>query len=276
MEQTTPPIVVLGFILGMKHSLDVDHLAAVTTMLPGRRGRWEAAGVGAWWGFGHAATLLAVGGAIIAFDLRFPPAVSLLLEFGVGVMLIVLGLRLLIRLRKGWTVHLHAHSHGKRLHIHPHVHREDARHDPAAPPARSPGPMAARTPAPGSIPPQAAGTMATPASAPGHHPGYPARPGTPGGSFIVGMVHGLAGSAGLTLILLPVIPTRLMGILYLALFGAGSVLGMTLATFLVSIPLGRLAPGGKAGFAVSITAGCLSLIAGAALMMATGGELLSP
>lgn len=268
MEQTTLPIIVLGFILGMKHSLDVDHLAAVTAMIPGERGRWQAAGVGAWWGFGHAATLLAVGGAIIAFDLRFPPAVSLLLEFGVGVMLIVLGVRLLIRLRKGWTVHLHAHSHGERLHIHPHVHREDARHDPAAPSTRAPAPMATQTPARASITP--------PASAPGHHRSHPARPGNPGGSFLVGMVHGLAGSAGLTLILLPMIPTRLMGILYLALFGAGSVLGMTLASFLVSIPLTRLAPGGKAGLAVSVAAGCISLIAGAALMMATGGELLSP
>ncbi len=263
MEQTNLPIILLGFLLGTKHALDVDHLAAVTTMLPGQRNRWQAARVGAWWGLGHAVTLMAVGGAIIAFDLRFPPAVSLVLEFGVGLMLIVLGLRLLIRLRRGWTVHLHAHSHGERLHIHPHVHREEVRHDTTAP-----GVVGAAAPA---MEPASA-----PASAPGHHRARPAPSGNPKAPLLVGMIHGLAGSAGLTLILLPMIPTRLMGIVYLALFGAGSVLGMTLATFLVSIPLGRFAPGGRAGMAVSVTAACLSMIAGAALMMATGGELLPP
>ena len=159
----------------MKHSLDVDHLAAVTTMLPGRRRRWQAARVGAWWGLGHAVTLMAVGGVIIAFDLTFPPAVSLALEFGVGLMLIVLGLRLLIRLRRGWTVHLHAHSHGERLHIHPHVHSEEVRHDERASRVLAPAPEC-----------QAA-------------PRAPRAPGDTKAPFFVGMIHGLAGSAGLTL-----------------------------------------------------------------------------
>ncbi len=243
MEQTSLPIIVLGFLLGMKHSLDVDHLAAVTTLIANQRNRWKSALVGTYWGLGHSASLMLLGGIIIFFDIKFPHSVSLVLEFGVGMMLIVLGLRVLIRLRKGGTLHLHAHEHGGRLHIHPHIHAGSAQH--------------------------------THDVAAGHH-GVPAKQSrSPKTSLFVGMFHGLAGSAGLTLVLLPSIPTKLMGIVYLALFGAGSILGMTLATFLVSIPLGKIGSGGRAARVVSICAGSLSLLVGLMLMVETGGELFN-
>ncbi len=243
MEQSGLPLVVLGFLLGMKHALDVDHLAAVTTLIAGQRSRWKSVLVGAWWGLGHCASLMLLGGVIILFDLRFPPAASLLLEFGVGLMLIVLGARVLLRLKQGATLHLHAHEHEGRRHIHPHIHS-------------------------GGVKDHARG---------GHHGVPPNEAGSAKTSLVVGMLHGLAGSAGLTLVLLPSIPTRVMGIVYLALFGAGSILGMTLATFLVSIPLGRLGDlghGGSGARVVTIFAGALSLLVGLTLMLETGGELL--
>lgn len=250
MEHSALPIIALGFILGMKHALDVDHLAAVTTLIAGQRNRWKSVLVGIWWGLGHSVTLLVLGGVIVFFGIVFPPPVSLALEFCVGAMLIYLGGRVLVRLRMGGTLHLHAHEHGGRRHIHPHIHGgSPARtHDQAAhPPADNAG---------------------------GHHalPGASAR--SPKSSLVVGMVHGAAGSAGLTLVLLPTMPTRAMGILYLAIFGIGSILGMSLATLVVSLPLGLAARNGRAGRIVTALAGCLGITVGAMLMVETGGELL--
>jgi len=243
MDQTIFPIVALGFLLGMKHALDVDHLAAVTTLIAGQRSRWRSVVVGLWWGLGHSASLLLLGGCIIYFGITFPPLASLALEFLVGVMLIALGARVLLRLRKGATLHLHAHEHAGRLHIHPHIHGSSEIHPAAAP-------------------------------APGHHaiPGTAAR--TPKTSLLVGMMHGLAGSAGLTLVLLPTMPTRAMGVLYLGVFGAGTILGMSLATLVVSLPLGLVGPGARAGKVVSLLAGGFGLAVGLMLAVQTGGELL--
>lgn len=237
------PLILLGFALGLKHSLDVDHLAAVTAILPGRTGKWRAALVGAWWGVGHSLALLALGGAIIAFDVAFPPAASLALEFAVGGMLVFLGLRLLIRLRRGGVLHVHAHEHGGRRHLHPHLHER------AKEPSHGHGHA-------------------------GHQVVTPGRSRGAAGPIAVGGIHGLAGSAGLTLALLPAMPTKLAGILYLGVFGLGSILGMTLATWILSVPLAAFGPNGRLGRGVTAVAACLSVAVGAALMLTTGGDLL--
>jgi hypothetical protein len=259
MQETVLPILVLGFLLGMKHSLDVDHLAAVTTLIAGQRNRWRSVLVGMWWGLGHSATLLLLGGAILLFGLTFPPAVSLALEFGVGLMLIALGARVLLRLRKGGTLHLHTHEHAGRLHIHPHIHPSGTAHahEGGAADPRDPGAGHRRDSGPA-----------------GHHDlaGVVAR--TPKTSLLVGMVHGVAGSAGLTLVLLPTMPTKAMGVVYLGVFGAGSILGMSLATLLVSLPLGMAWAGGRSGRVVSFLAGGLGVAVGLVLAFQTGGELL--
>jgi hypothetical protein len=244
MQQTILPILVLGFLLGMKHSLDVDHLAAVSTMIAGHRNRWRSVAVGIWWGLGHSASLLILGGAIILFGVTFPPGVSLGLEFCVGVMLMVLGGRVLLRLRKGGTLHLHAHEHAGRLHIHPHVHASAA----------------------ASHPPGGADA--------GHHALAGSAGRTPKTSLLVGMAHGAAGTAGLTLLLLPTMPTKAMSVLYLGVFGSGSILGMSLATLIMSVPLGMLGTGGRAGTVVSILAGWIGVGVGLMLAVQTGGELL--
>jgi hypothetical protein len=251
MQQTILPVLFLGFLLGMKHSLDVDHLAAVTTLIAGHRSRWRSVLVGLWWGVGHFATLLLLGGAILLFGLTFPSWVSLALEFGVGVMLIALGARVLLRLRKGETLHLHTHKHAGRLHIHPHLHPSGAAGLHEGPDAH----------------PHAGATS-------GHHGVTRQGVRSPGTSLLVGMAHGLAGSAGLTLVLLPTMPTKAMGILYLGVFGAGSVLGMSLATLLVGLPLGLIGGGGRSGRIFSLVAGGLGIGVGLMLAVQTGGELL--
>ena len=88
-------VVVLGFLLGMRHATDPDHVVAVTTIVSQQKSLFRAARTGVLWGIGHTATILLVGGAIIVLKVRLssiPPRMGLSLEFAVAVMLIVLGL----------------------------------------------------------------------------------------------------------------------------------------------------------------------------------------
>src|SRR3989304_6301911 len=113
----------LGFFLGLKHALDVDHLVAVSTIVSERKGFWRSSAVGAFWGLGHTASLLAVGLLVIAFHFQIPPKAALGMEFAVAVMLVALGANVLWKIFRGATFHLHAHQHSGRLHVHPHLHK---------------------------------------------------------------------------------------------------------------------------------------------------------
>jgi len=243
MEQSGIPIIVLGFLLGIKHSLDVDHLAAVSTLVTGTKNTLRSMVVGAAWGLGHSLALFVTGGAIILLDLRFPPEVSLGMEGLVGAMLIFLGGRVFYRLSRGGVLHVHSHIHGDHVHIHPHIH--------------GPG---ERDAGGGGVP---------------HHHGVRRAPRSSRMSFWVGMVHGLAGSAGLTLILLPTIPTRGASLLYLLVFGVGTICGMALSTLVLSFPLralGSLTSPGAAGrlrTSATLLAGCVSLVIGTLLLWET-------
>ncbi|HEV8267078.1 MAG TPA: urease accessory protein [Thermoanaerobaculia bacterium] len=180
----------LGFLLGLKHALDADHLVAVSTIVSregSARSTWR---VGAWWGIGHSAAVLAASLGVIALRRAIPPRAAEVLEAGVGVMLVVLGADLLRRLVKG-ELRVHAHAHDGHTHLHAHV-------GDAAPAGH-------------------------------HHPGR--RP------FVVGVVHGLAGSAALTLFVVSTIRSPLMALSYVALFGIGTVVGMMVMTALVGLPI---------------------------------------
>lgn len=112
----------MGFLLGARHALDADHIAAVSTLLS-RRPDIKASGfIGLCWGIGHTATLLMVGCAVLALKLTIPDAVAQACEQVVGVMLIVLGAGLAVTLyREQW--HLHAHEHDGSVHVHLHSHQ---------------------------------------------------------------------------------------------------------------------------------------------------------
>jgi len=99
---------VLGFLLGLRHATDADHVVAVTTIVARERTLRRAAWIGALWGIGHTITVFAVGGTIIAFRLVIPPRLGLMLEFGVAIMLIVLGFS---NLRAEAPPHGHGHGH---------------------------------------------------------------------------------------------------------------------------------------------------------------------
>jgi len=221
----------LGFVLGLRHALDVDHLAAVSTIVSQRRGLLRSSLVGAVWGLGHTAALLAAGVAVIAFHAEMPPRLGQALELGVAAMLIGLGLNLLWTVRRGGRVHLHSHAHGGHHHVHAHVHAVD--HAPASE---------------------------------HHHTVRSARR-----PFLVGLVHGLAGSAALMLAVLATIPSPALAVAYIAVFGVGSIGGMMIMSTLLGLPLAIAAERfARAEVALRAVAGLTSVAVGLVLAWEIG------
>lgn len=203
MQTTTAYSLVLlgtGFVFGLKHALDADHLAAVSTIVSERKTWWSSSLVGGLWGIGHTAALLLAGSVVLLFKIPISPHLESALEAGVGLMLIGLGVNALVKIARGGTLHLHQHEHGGHQHIHPHLHdkaaaKQHAPHDES------------------------------------HH-GYKLgqRP------LWIGLLHGLAGSAALMLLVLTTIQSTFVGFLYIAIFGLGSIGGMMLMSSLLSLP----------------------------------------
>lgn len=216
------PIAALGFFLGMRHATDADHVIAVSTIVSRHRTVGSAALIGALWGLGHTLTILIVGGGIVVFGWVIPERAGLTLEFAVGLLLILLGImnlrgftELLTELRSSPgglpdhpKVHAHPHTHGDYIHNHAHAHEPERHpHDPD------------RTPL-GWI---------------DRHLGqlglYQAlRP------VVIGVVHGLAGSAAVALLVLATIQDPRWAMLYLLIFGLGTMVGMMLVTSAVALP----------------------------------------
>ena len=201
----------------MRHATDPDHVIAVTTIVSRQRSIRQAALIGALWGLGHTITILIVGSAIILFGLVIPPRVGLTMEFSVGLMLILLGALNLSGILRRITEtvaplqlsqHSHSHGHGDYVHSHPHGH------------------------------------------SPGKH-GH-AEDATPVGwmdrvfgrldfyqvirPLAVGIVHGLAGSAAVALLVLTTIRVPGWAVVYLLVFGVGTVAGMMLITAAIAVP----------------------------------------
>lgn len=119
----------LGFLLGLRHALDSDHLAAVSTVLAERPSLLASGAVGFWWGVGHTLTLLLVGSVVLAWGIRIPDEFELLAESGVAILLIVLGASLALKLyRERWHVHSHHHEGEPHIHFHSHQRQENHRH----------------------------------------------------------------------------------------------------------------------------------------------------
>ena len=216
-------IVLLGFFLGMRHATDPDHVIAVTTIVTRHRHRGGAALIGALWGVGHTLTILVVGAGIILLGWVIPPRLGLALELAVGVMLIFLGVHNLSggagNVREAATsgghehptVHTHAHPHGDYVHSHPHGH--DPESHPHAPEQT---PLAKLDRLLGQI-----GVYQL------------ARP------LVVGIVHGLAGSAAVALLVLTTIRDPRWSVLYLLVFGLGTIAGMMLITAAIAWPFAK-------------------------------------
>lgn len=213
-------ILAIGFFLGMRHATDPDHVIAVSTIVSRERSVAKAAFIGILWGLGHTLTILAVGAAIIVFGLVIPARVGLTMEFCVGLMLILLGVLNLTGAMKWMSdkfspahppvtgEHAHIHEHNSKLHFHWHSHAAEREHHPA------------------SLPP--------PKKIERHFGGLgiyqTLRP------LFVGIVHGLAGSAAVALLVLSAIREPKWAVLYLLVFGIGTIAGMMLITTIIALP----------------------------------------
>jgi len=213
-------ILTIGFFLGMRHATDPDHVIAVSTIVSRERSIAKAGFIGILWGCGHTLTIVAVGAAIILFGLAIPARAGLTMEFSVGLMLILLGVLNLSGAMQ-WISekfspahprvngeHAHLHEHGSRVHFHWHSHAPAAEHhaDSLAAPSSLRGPF------------ERLGLF------------HSLRP------LLVGIVHGLAGSAAVALLVLSTIKDPKWAVLYLLIFGIGTIAGMMLITAAIALP----------------------------------------
>lgn len=193
----------LGFLVGMAHAFEADHIAAVGSLASdGKATPKRLAVLGASWGLGHTTTLALISLPVILLGVVITDRLAAGLEFAIGVMLIILGTQVFYKLRKARVhVHLHEHDDGKR-HFHAHSHAGETR----------PHGKVSHV----------------------HKHGFSLR------AYLIGLAHGAAGSAGL--ITLAAAATQNAGAAfgYIALFGLGSTLGMAALTYAASWPL-RLA-----------------------------------
>jgi high-affinity nickel permease len=211
-------IIGVGFLLGIRHATDPDHVIAVTTIVSRQQSIRHAGIIGILWGLGHTITIVLVGTGIIVFNLAIPPRIGLAMELAVGLMLILLGVLNLTGLSSWITerftpelsagvVHTHVHRHGGEAHVHTHAHDPDA------------------------------------------HLGLEERPQGPVQQLLarvgiyqllrplaVGVVHGLAGSAAVALLVLTTIRSPRWAIAYLLVFGLGTIAGMMLITMILGAP----------------------------------------
>jgi hypothetical protein len=198
----------VGALLGMRHALEPDHLAAVSTLMTGERSSAKATWLGAFWGLGHTLTLLTAGALLMMLQADMPPAAAQVLQFSVIVLLVGFGIRAMYhgarRVPLGAT----------------HTHRT----------AGAPSTSMDRW------------TLARP--------------------FLVGAVHGLAGSGALIALVATTLPSPMAQLGYLLLFGVGTTIGMAVLSGLMGWPMARLAAQPAVARALSITVGAISIALG--------------
>jgi hypothetical protein len=175
LTQASSTLIVLGigFVLGLKHALDPDHIVAVTTFVGTERKFRQACRVGLLWGLGHTVALSIFGILVVGLKIPISKWLADRLELAVGVMLIALGAHLIAAVHTHWH-EWHQHSHTITTGVRP---------------------------------------------------------------MLVGVVHGTAGSAALTLLVLSTISSPANGLLFILVFGIGSMIGMLLVSMLLAMPL---------------------------------------
>ncbi len=194
----------MGLLLGLRHALDADHIAAVAALATRVRSVRETVRVGLAWGAGHGLALFAASGVVIAVDFEDSGRLAVAFEFLVGAMLVLLGLDVVRRVIRD-RVHAHAHRHaGRNVHVHVHSHPRADGHD-------------------------------------GFDHTHDHPTGLPRRAALVGLMHGLVGSAALLLISAGAMETTAYTLAYVALFGLGSILGMAALSLTIALPLRRSA-----------------------------------
>lgn len=189
-----------GMLMGMRHALEADHLAAVASLITRSRSMSATLLQGVAWGLGHSFTLFLMGGACLWLDAVVPDRWAHALEMGVGLVLLSLGAETCWRMRRQ-RVHVHVHRHDQgAAHLHAHRHAPGELHNPDH-------------------------------HEHAHPQGHRLR------AVVVGMVHGMAGSAALLLLAVHAAGSMWLGLSYIGLFGLGSILGMAALCTVLAAPL---------------------------------------
>jgi len=191
----------IGFILGIRHALDPDHVVAVSTITSEQRSLLRSSLIGGFWGLGHALSLMVACTVVLTLKVNLSGFVAVWLESGVALMLIVLGARAIRLAVRDWTLHAHRHSHDGHEHIHLHQHDKHEAHTDHQH---------------------------------RHILGFGLRP------FSIGLVHGLAGSAALAIVAAATTSSLAAGLFYVGMLGLGSAAGMMMLTAVMSLPLAAL------------------------------------
>ena len=231
-------IVFVGFFLGMRHATDPDHVIAVTTIVTRKNGTARAGLIGALWGLGHTFTIFVVGSAIILFKVAIPPRLGLSMEFAVGLMLILLGVLNLT---------------GVLLWLQERLLSGPSKFDLLLPDSASPLRQADYPSAEHRSDRTAQSTrLSKDLLGIGFYNAL--RP------IVIGLIHGLAGSAAVALLVMTTISNPWWAVAYLLLFGAGTVAGMMLITSLIAMPF-AYSPGRFSNWNrwISVTSGLLSM-----------------
>jgi ABC-type nickel/cobalt efflux system permease component RcnA len=192
----------ISLLLGLRHASDPDHLAAVTTLIASEKeggGLRKAGSMGFSWGLGHGTSLVLIGFPLVVLERYLPGPVQQAAETLIGGIIIFLAVRLLVRWRRG-HFHAHVHSHdGGEAHRHVHSHESDTSHE--------------------------------------HAHKVPLR--TPLSSYTIGLVHGIGGSGGLTLLLLSTIPDATQVTAALLIFAGGTAVSMALLSTAFGVAIAR-------------------------------------
>ena len=213
----------LGLVLGLKHALDADHVVAVSTIVSQTKELKRSSLYGILWGLGHTTTLLISGLAILLLKLTIPSKLALSFEFIVGIVLVILGIDVLVKLwRDKPHLHKHQHEEGELVHTHIHTHKASEFHSHT------------------------------------HK------------SFLIGMLHGLAGSGSLVLLALASAHSVGQGILFILIFGIGSIIGMLITSTIIGLPFVLTMRFDSVNKVVRLVAGVVSVGLGIVVMLEVG------
>ncbi|HKA19251.1 MAG TPA: urease accessory protein UreH [Blastocatellia bacterium] len=227
MDSSISVILASGFVWGLHHALDPDHLVAVSTIVSEHKSVSRSSLVGTFWGVGHTSSLLLISLIVLLLRASIPENIARWMEAPVALMLVALGITTIIRAvrERGWRIHSHTHTHDESSpHTHLHIHLEEEH---------------------------------------AHQHRFFKIGKRP---FVVGMVHGVAGSAALTLLVLSTIPSVALGLLYIGVFGVGSIGGMLLMSALIGLPFALTAR--RYAFingGIRLVAGAVSIVYGLVL-----------
>ena len=203
-------LLTLGFFMGISHAMEADHLAAVSSLWRANRGRRTIMQSTFYWSAGHALTLLLLCSILLLSGSLLSVRNEALLELAAAALVIALGVRLIYRFHRE-KIHFHVHEHNGERHLHAHSHAHQ----------------------------HAAGKMAPDQSSHAAIPHHHKHPKKPFGALCVGMMHGAAGTGSLMVLAVTATQSFLLSLAYLAIFCAGSLLGMMLLTMVVSLPFTR-------------------------------------